>query len=51
MVRFICQQCGMKWFLPPNSPHPAPTSCQACDGPLHVLQEPEDQAADQRFGL
>jgi hypothetical protein len=44
MLRFICQSCGVKWFVPPGSPQPVPDACGACQGSLTVL--PDDRPCD-----
>jgi hypothetical protein len=33
--RFVCQECGTKWFVPAGAPaHDDPETCAACAGPL-----------------
>jgi hypothetical protein len=50
MVRFICQSCGVKWFVAPGSREPEPDDCAACGGPLAVLEEDEPPDDAQAFG-
>ena len=48
MLRYICQSCRTKWFVPPGSMQPPPTACDACGGSLAVLHsaEPTNAGAD-----
>jgi hypothetical protein len=46
MQRFVCQSCGVKWFVPPHSPMPTPEDCAACGGALAPLDD-ESGADDQ----
>ena len=45
-VRFICQICGIKWFVPPGSTQPPPQSCAGCGGPLAVLDSDEPRPSE-----
>jgi hypothetical protein len=50
--RFICQDCGTKWFVPEG--HEAPVeSCARCDGPLLPLipADVSPVAGVARYGL
>ena len=36
--RFVCQNCGLKWFIPGHRPsEPDLSECEGCGGPLANL--------------
>ena len=48
--RFICGDCGVKWFVPPTRPPgETPAACGACGGALRPLVEGDKaQAFDEK---
>lgn len=41
--RFICEVCGVKWYVPAERPSaPDPVRCEACGGALTVFVAPPD---------
>ena len=48
-LRFICQDCGTKWFVPDNLRADALAACEACGGPVEpfALSEPPAVFGDE----
>jgi Zn-finger nucleic acid-binding protein len=48
--RFICGDCGTKWFVPEGR-EIAVDHCPRCEGPLRDFAEPEPSVAGEHGGF